>query len=162
MAAGMRHRPEQDAFALSLALRLLGVPADPAQIYHRLGRPERIEELDILRAARSMGVKAKAHKTAVSRLQHTPLPALAFFKDRGWTVIGKVTPAFAVVQGGGDACPKTLTIPEFTEAWDGRIVLLSKRASLSDFSRRFDLTWFWGAAAKNTVACCMRFLPRPS
>ncbi len=148
MAAGMRHRPEQDAFALSLALRLLGVPADPAQIYHRLGRPDRIEELDILRAARSMGVKAKAHKTAVPRLQHTPLPALAYFKDRGWTVIGKVTPAFAVVQGGGDACPKTLTIPEFSEAWDGRIVLLSKRASLSDFSRRFDLTWFLGAVAK--------------
>ena len=144
----MKCGPEQDAFALSLALRLLGVPADPAQIHHRLGRPERIEEPDILRVAKSMDVKAKAHTSTVSRLEAAPLPALVFLKDRGWAVLGKVTPAFILVQGGGDPGPKTLSIAEFSEAWNGRIVFLAKRAGLSDFARRFDLTWFLGAIAK--------------
>lgn len=95
-----------------------------------------------------MGAKAKACKSSISRLQDAPLPALAFFKDRGWAVIGKVTPALAIVQGGDDRCPKTLSIAEFTEAWNGRIILLAKRAALGDFARRFDLTWFWGAVTK--------------
>ena len=144
----MGHRAEQDAFALSLALRLLGVPADAEQIFHSLGRKSVVDEIDILRAARSMGAKAKACKSSISRLQDAPLPALAFFKDRGWAVIGKVTPALAIVQGGDDRCPKTLSIAEFTEAWNGRIILLAKRAALGDFARRFDLTWFWGAVTK--------------
>jgi subfamily B ATP-binding cassette protein HlyB/CyaB len=144
----MRQSPELDVFALSLGLRLLGMPVDPRQIYHGLGRPAAIEEVDILRAAKAMGAKARAQKTTVSRLQETPLPALAFFKDKGWAVIGKVTPVLAIVQGGGDTCPKTLSLAEFTEAWNGRIILLSKRAALSDPARRFDLTWFWGAITK--------------
>ena len=144
----MRQTPEQDAFALSLGLRLVGMPVDPRQIYHFLGRPAAIEEVDILRAAKAMSARARAHKTTVSRLQETPLPALAFFKDKGWVVIGKVTPVLAIVQGGGDISPKTLSLAEFTEAWNGRIILVSKRAALSDPARRFDLTWFWGAITK--------------
>ncbi len=144
----MRQSPEQDCFALSLALRLLGMPVDPAQIFHRLGRPKDIGEIDILRAAKAMGAKAKAHKLSVLRLQTAPLPALAFFKNKGWVVVGKVTPALAIIQGGGNSGPKTLSIAEFTEAWNGRLVLLSKRAALGDLARRFDLTWFWGAISK--------------
>ena len=144
----MEHRPEQDAFALSLALRLLGVPADAEQIFHSLGRKAELEEVDILRAARSTGAKAKACNSSVARLQEAPLPALGFFKDRGWAVIGKVTPALAIVQGGGDPCPKTLSLAEFAEAWNGRVIFLTKRAALGDFARRFDLTWFWGAITK--------------
>ena len=127
----MRQTPEQDAFALSLGLRLVGMPVDPRQIYHFLGRPAAIGEVDILRAAKAMGARARAHKTAVSRLQETPLPALAFFKDKGWVVIGKVTPVLAIVQGGGDISPKTLSLAEFTEAWNGRIILLSKRLAIA-------------------------------
>jgi ATP-binding cassette, subfamily B, bacterial HlyB/CyaB len=144
----MRQSPQQDAIALALALRLLGMAVDPRQIYHRLGSPALIEEIDILRAARAMGAKAKAHETSVSRLQNTPMPALAFFKDKGWVVIGKVTPSLAIIQGGGDPGPLTLSIAEFSEGWRGRIVLLSKRAALGDTARRFDLTWFWGAISK--------------
>ncbi len=144
----MRQSPQQDAIALALALRLLGMAVDPRQIYHRLGSPALIEEIDILRAARAMGAKAKGHKTSVSRLQETPLPALAFFKEKGWVVVGKVTPALAIVQGGGDPGPTTLSLAEFSQDWNGRIILLSRRAALGDAARRFDLTWFWGAISK--------------
>jgi subfamily B ATP-binding cassette protein HlyB/CyaB len=32
--------------------------------------------------------------------------------------------------------------------WDGRLVLMARRATLSDLSRRFDVTWFLGAIQK--------------
>lgn len=144
----MERHPERDAFALALALRLLGLPADASQILHNFGGKREVEEIDILRAARSMGVKAKACSSKVARLETTPLPALAYFKDRGWAVIGKASPAFVVIQGGGDAGPRTLSMAEFAESWNGRIVLLTKRAGLGDFGRRFDLTWFLSAIKK--------------
>jgi len=37
---------------------------------------------------------------------------------------------------------------EFEAIWDGRIILMARRASLSDLSRQFDITWFLGAVHK--------------
>src|SRR6202162_6399299 len=41
-----------------------------------------------------------------------------------------------------------MTRDEFETIWDGRIVLMARRASLMDLSRRFDVTWFLGAIHK--------------
>jgi subfamily B ATP-binding cassette protein HlyB/CyaB len=37
---------------------------------------------------------------------------------------------------------------EFEAVWDGRLVLMARRAGLSDLGRRFDITWFLGAIHK--------------
>src|SRR5207245_1518209 len=37
---------------------------------------------------------------------------------------------------------------EFEAGWDGRLILMARRASLSDLSRQFDITWFLGAIHK--------------
>jgi subfamily B ATP-binding cassette protein HlyB/CyaB len=39
-------------------------------------------------------------------------------------------------------------LSKFKSEWSGRLILLTKRALLSDPGRRFDLTWFWGAVGK--------------
>ena len=41
-----------------------------------------------------------------------------------------------------------MTRAEFEAVWDGRLVLMAKRAALTDLSRRFDITWFLGAIHK--------------
>src|SRR5690348_5461016 len=41
-----------------------------------------------------------------------------------------------------------MTRAQFEAAWDGRLVLITRRAGLSDLSRRFDITWFLGAIHK--------------
>src|SRR5437879_10924314 len=41
-----------------------------------------------------------------------------------------------------------MTRTELEAVWDGRLVLMARRASLSDLSRRFDLSWFLGAIHK--------------
>src|SRR6185436_6629765 len=44
--------------------------------------------------------------------------------------------------------PTMMTRAELEAAWDGRLVLMTKRAALTDLSRRFDITWFLGAIHK--------------
>ena len=41
-----------------------------------------------------------------------------------------------------------MTQAELEAVWDGRLVLMTKRATLTDLSRRFDITWFLGAVHK--------------
>ncbi len=37
---------------------------------------------------------------------------------------------------------------ELEAVWDGAVILMTRRASLSDLARRFDITWFLGAIRK--------------
>src|SRR3979490_3102550 len=41
-----------------------------------------------------------------------------------------------------------MTQAELTETWDGQLILMTRRAGLSDITRRFDITWFLGAIHK--------------
>ena len=41
-----------------------------------------------------------------------------------------------------------MTRAELEEAWDGRLILMTRRASLTDLGRRFDIGWFLGAMRK--------------
>src|SRR4029077_7179196 len=44
--------------------------------------------------------------------------------------------------------PALMTRAEFTAAWDGQLILMTRRAGLSDVTRRFDITWFLAAIHK--------------
>ena len=138
-----------DAGLLTLVtmLRFLGIGADPEQIRHRFGgTPIGIPEM--LRLASEFGLKARAHKTAWSRLPDTPLPAIAALKDGGFLLLGKVGDGKALVQSPLSPRPTMMTQAEFEAVWDGHLVLMTRRARLVDLSRRFDITWFLGAIHK--------------
>ena len=83
---------DSGAAALAYALQILGLPADPAQIAHQSGK-QKLDEGDLLRAARHFPVKARAHRSGLERLEKTPLPALAGLEDGGWLVLGRVANA---------------------------------------------------------------------
>src|SRR5207302_8908402 len=44
--------------------------------------------------------------------------------------------------------PGMMRREEFEAAWNGQLVLMTRRAGLADLSRRFDVTWFLGAIHK--------------
>jgi subfamily B ATP-binding cassette protein HlyB/CyaB len=135
------------AGALAFALQVLGLPADPAQILHQSGRPA-LEEGDILRAARGFPVKARAIRSDFDRLQKTPLPVIASCNDGSFMVIGRVGADKLLVQDPRQPQPALLTADEFRARWSGRLILLTRRASLSDPTRRFGIGWFFGAVKK--------------
>src|SRR5499425_1523391 len=122
-------------------LRFHGIGADPKQISHQFGTAS-IGVSEMLRCAKQFGLKARAIKTRWERLAHTPLPGIAVLRDGGFLVVGKVGDDKAVVLSPLEQRPTLMTRAELEEVWTGQLVLIAKRAALSDLTQRFDVNWF--------------------
>ena len=133
--------------ALVMLLRCYGIGAEPGQIRHRCGTAT-IGITEMLRCAKELGLKARAHTTNWERLAKTPLPGIAALRDGGFLILGKVGDDKVLVQRPSSPRPEAMTRVQFESLWDGRLVLMARRATLSDLSRRFDITWFMGAVHK--------------
>jgi subfamily B ATP-binding cassette protein HlyB/CyaB len=128
-------------------LHLQGVAADADQIRHRLGT-DKIGAADMLRCARDLGLKARAYRTSWSRLSTTPLPAIASLRDGGFLLLAKADDDKVLVQSPLASRPMLMTRDELVAVWDGQLILMTRRAGLSDVARRFDITWFVAAIQK--------------
>jgi subfamily B ATP-binding cassette protein HlyB/CyaB len=133
--------------AVVMLLRYYGIGADPGQIQHRFGGVK-FGIPEMLRCAREFGLRARAFSTSWARLANTPFPAIAGLKAGDFLIIGKIGDGKILVQSPGTPKPAIMTQAEFEEAWDGRIVLMARRASLGDLDRRFNISWFLGAIRK--------------
>jgi subfamily B ATP-binding cassette protein HlyB/CyaB len=133
--------------ALVMLLRFHGVGADPAQIRHQSGT-NAIGTADMVRCAKVFGLKARELKTNWERLAKTPLPAIAVLKDGGFLLLGKVGDDKVVVQSTKTPRPELMTRGDLEAIWDGRLILMTRRANLAELTRRFDITWFLGAIHK--------------
>ena len=140
---------EGDPGAISLAfvLQLLGLPADPAQILHQSGKT-RLNDDDLLRAARRFPVKARLIQSDIGRLAKSPLPLLASMRGGSWWVIGQVSADRVIAKDHSTATPQAVPLDVFAENWTGRVILLTRRAALNDPYRRFDIGWFVAAVRK--------------
>ncbi|MGA6969793.1 MAG: type I secretion system permease/ATPase, partial [Xanthobacteraceae bacterium] len=103
---------------------------------------------EMLRLGKELGLKARATKSAWPRLANTPLPAIAALKDGGFLFLAKAGEDKVLVQSPSSPRPSLMTRAEFEAAWDGRLILMTRRAGLLDLSRQFDITWFLGAIYK--------------
>ena len=166
MAENEDKQPAADAglAALLMMLHFHGLAADGAQMRHRLGGIA-VGVSEIVRCAREFGLKSREHRTKWRRLEKTPLPAIAPLRDGGFVILGKVlgqesgetTDATDPDAAGGGKIlvqfplsprPQLMTRAELEEVWDGRLILMARRASLTDLGRRFDISWFLGAMRK--------------
>src|SRR5215470_16450512 len=139
--------PDSGLEALVMLLRLQGVAADAAQIRHRLGT-DKIGAPEMLRCAKDLGLKARACRTDWSRLAKTPLPAIATLRDGGFMVVAKAAEDKVLVQSPQASRPALITRDELLAVWGGGLIVMTRRAGLSDIARRFDITWFLGAIHK--------------
>jgi ATP-binding cassette, subfamily B, bacterial HlyB/CyaB len=166
MAEDENRQPAADAglAALLMMLHFHGIAADGAQIRHRLGVTA-LGVSEIVRCAREFGLKSREHGTSWRRLEKTPLPAIAPLRDGSFVILGKVlgrdnaetpddaapgalTGSRVLVQFPLSPRPRIMTRTELEEAWDGRLILMTRRASVTDLGRRFDISWFLGATRK--------------
>jgi subfamily B ATP-binding cassette protein HlyB/CyaB len=133
--------------ALVMLLRFYGIGAEAGQIRHRCGMAK-IGVEEMLRCAKGLGLKARARATNWDRLASTPLPGIAVLRDGGFLILGKVADDKVLIQHPASPRPEAMTRAQFEAIWDGQLVLMARRASLSDLSRRFDISWFLGAIHK--------------
>ena len=133
--------------ALIGLLRLHGIGADPEQLRHRFGGIA-FGVGEMLRYAKQTGLKARICKTSYQRLGKMPLPGIASLRDGGFLLLGKTGEGMVLIQSSQSPRPQLMTQAEFEAVWDGRVILIARRASLVDLTRRFDITWFLGAIVK--------------
>jgi ATP-binding cassette, subfamily B, bacterial HlyB/CyaB len=133
--------------ALVLILRFHEVSVDASQLKHQFGQSN-FGTTEILRCAKSLKLKARAYTTDWSRLPKTPLPALAQGRDGNFFVLARVMDDKALIQDPKIGRPQLISRADLEERWTGQLILITRRASLSDLKRHFDVTWFLGAIYK--------------
>nr|WP_229410298.1 type I secretion system permease/ATPase [Massilia sp. YMA4] len=137
--------------------RLHGVAADPDQLAHEFAPPGgTLATADLLLAARKLDLKAKAVRTDASRLDKTPLPAIALGRDADgkpeYFILARVDSnehgTQVLIQSPTAGRPQTLTLEQLRQRWEGELVLIASRASLAGELAKFDFTWFIPAIVK--------------
>jgi ATP-binding cassette, subfamily B, bacterial HlyB/CyaB len=129
-----------------LVLRFLGIAADPEQLIHRYGRVFGVEQ--ILRCAMELKVKAREIDSDWERLGKTALPAIALHRDGSFFILGKRDEAGVLIHNLVTGKPQSISRDEFQHIWDGKLILMTRRAGLGELARRFDVTWFLQAMHK--------------
>ena len=141
------HSRDPGLIVLTNLLRFHGIGIDPEQVWHHFGgSPIGISEM--LRYAKQTGLKARICKTTFAGLSTMPLPGIAPMRDGGFLLVAKAGDGKVLVQSTLFPRPQLMMQAELEAIWDGRLVLMARRASLVDLARRFDITWFLGAIGK--------------
>jgi ATP-binding cassette, subfamily B, bacterial HlyB/CyaB len=135
-----------DTGLLSLIARHLGIPAAPRDVGRRYLPDSAVaSKEDVVRIARKLRLKARIVATKWERLSKTPLPAIVENSDGTFVVASRFLNDKILVQRPTEARGRILERAEFEQAWSGRLVLLSRRASLTSLPDVFDLRWFISA-----------------
>ncbi len=141
--------PDTGLSCLTFMLRLMGHPADPEQLRHdQAARGRAMETLDILRAAKRFGLKARSVTTRWERLAATPLPAIARRRDGRYFIIAKIDGDRVLIQDPLESKPLALPRAVVEPAWSGELVLMARRAGLDLAQVRFGIGWFVPALLK--------------
>jgi subfamily B ATP-binding cassette protein HlyB/CyaB len=125
------------------------IPAEPDQLRHHFGQSgQPFDNSRILRAARSLHLKARAVKSTWDRLQKTHMPAIARSPDGGYFIIGRIAPDKVLIQDPNQQGPEHLDREVFEDRWSGELILVSKRSGVIADFKSFDFSWFIPAILK--------------
>lgn len=134
---------------LCMVAKLYDRKANPYQLKHLAGKQtENFDEVDILRAAKTLDLKAKAADSDIERLEKTSLPAIAQSKDGAYFIIAKQGEGKVLIHSPAAKQPQVLEFAQFAEIWSGRLILVTTRKTLASVFRKFDISWFIPAVIK--------------
>jgi ATP-binding cassette, subfamily B, bacterial HlyB/CyaB len=147
MGAISDHARDQGLLALVGLLRLQGIGIEPAQVRHLFGGAE-LGIPEMLRYAKQSGFKAKVFSTTFDQFVKMRSPGIISLRNGGFLLVAKAAEGKALVQSPLLLRPQLMQRADLEAIWDGRVVLMTRRAGLVDLARRFDVTWFLGAIIK--------------
>lgn len=148
-AEGSPPEPDTGLIGLAMLARFHGVAADPDQLAHEFKEPGNpFGTAQVLLAAKSLGLKAKAVRSDWIRLERTPLPAMAVDRDGRFFILARIDGDQALIQDPRVERPQVLSQADFCARWSGELILFTSRASLAGDLSRFDFTWFIPAVVK--------------
>ncbi|WP_119300772.1 type I secretion system permease/ATPase [Dongia deserti] len=133
---------------LATLFRFHGIAMGAEALGRELPSSEAIGADDIVRLARRQDLKARRSTTSYERLAAAPLPALAGAKDGSFFILGRSNEDKVLVHRGTGGAAEVLDRNAFEAVWDGSLIYITRRATLSDFGRQFDISWFMRAIYK--------------
>ncbi|PID30533.1 type I secretion system permease/ATPase [Candidatus Saccharibacteria bacterium] len=134
--------PDAGLYCFVNIARFHNIPADPDQITHALAiGAEGMGEADMLRAAKSFKLKAKAATVEYDKLAKLTLPAIVGLKTKKFAILAKIDGDKLLLLLPDGTAPTTMTRTEFMHQWTGRVVLFAQRF-WKDAERKFDVKWF--------------------
>ncbi|MDJ0741343.1 MAG: ABC transporter transmembrane domain-containing protein, partial [Gammaproteobacteria bacterium] len=144
------HGQDSGLICLVQLARLHHIAADPQQLAHARGTSDNaFDSDDIVRAGRRIGLKTRSIDSDWQRLQRTPLPAIAQHPDGHFFIVAGWRDDKVLIQDPLEARPLTLPHELFEEAWSGRLILVTRRASLKNLGGRFGFGWFVPAIVRH-------------
>lgn len=133
---------DSGALCLHLLLSFHGIRSAPEQLLHDYAaRNGNFDLISLLRAARKNGLKAKAITTRYRKLAKLPLPAIAELKNGAFLIVAKISADKALIQRAEKA-PEEISRGALEAEWNGRLVLLARRAGDMAADLKFGLRWF--------------------
>jgi subfamily B ATP-binding cassette protein HlyB/CyaB len=134
---------------LVMLARFHNVAASPEQLAHEYAEDGRLfGRAEMLLAAKKLGLKAKSARSSLSRLSHTPLPAIATDSDGRFFIIARLDDGKALIHDPLAQRPEVLSLEELEARWTGELILIRSEASLAGDLARFDFSWFIPAIVK--------------
>ncbi len=128
---------------LTILARLHHLPADPKQLQHEFGSSEHaFETRDLLRAAKWLGLKARAVQSTWEQLSAAHFPCIVKLTDDQFVLVGGLKEDELLVKDPREESPTTLTRAEFLDTWTGEVILTTRRAGLAASFKQFDFSWF--------------------
>ena len=133
---------------LATLLRFHGLPMGADALGRELPGSDEITADDIVRLARQQDLKARRTTSSYDRLPAAPLPALAGGHDGSFFILGRCNEDKVLVHRGTGGAAEVMDKGAFEAIWDGTLVFVTRRATLTDFGRQFGISWFMRAIYK--------------
>lgn len=135
--------------------RYHGVPAEAGPLAHAFGGGQALDDLALLRAARSLGFKSRQVSLSFGRLHNASLPCMARDTDGKYFIIARVAEpkdgeaAKVLIHRLEQGPPCTVTVEALNQFWNGDVILLTRRGNpLKNLQQHFDISWFIPALVK--------------
>ena len=147
---------------LALIARFHQIPAEPSALIREFQHNDlhpndkSLADINLIRAAKSLGFKARFIKDSAEKLSEHTLPAIARHQDGRFFIIAKISKNEVLIHdlssNESNNKPTTHTFDELNSFWAGDLLLLSKRSSLISGvmteSAKFGFSWFIPALIK--------------
>ena len=127
-----------------------GLSADPSQLEYKFGRSDDpLEQREIIRAAKWLGLKGKRIRSRWSRLIEDQLPAIAHLHGGQFVLLTEKEKDQVVLSDPRLKQPVTVKRTVFERLWTGDLVVMSLRTNVFADAFKFDLSRF-KRASKDT------------
>lgn len=141
-AAGKHEKIDTGLICLVMIAKINNIVADPEQIRHTFAiGSDGMNTIDIVRAAKELGLKAKAVCVKFDRIKKLRLPAIAEIKNQGYIILAKVEDEQILILNPFENKPKIIKKDDFLSHWEGNLILFTFRG-LRDKEEGFGIKWF--------------------